>query len=557
MLKEEVLRILTDIGIKSSLEILEIPTKEEFGDISFPCFSLAKEMRKNPAEVATEISRKIQVSKYPLIFKVESRDSYVNFFFYWEKVAERLLKQIFEPLRLKRERVMIEFSQPNPVHPMHIGHARSTFLGDALANLLSYLGCKALRANYMNDVGLQVAKLVTAYSLWGRRKRPKGKPDLWLWQYYVKFHERAKDNPLLEEKAHETLRKFELEKDEKTIKTWKKIVRWCVKGFEETYKNIGIKFNVWFYETNFRGRGKEIVNKALLKGVAIKSPEGTIITNLKQYGLPDTVLIRSDGTGLYITSDLALTVHKFERYKLDSAVWVVMSHQDLYFKQLFKILELLEYEWSKRCYHFSYEAVKLPGGKMSSREGKGIMLDEVLKELMRLAYNEVNKRNPKTTRRKKMKIAKAVAVGALKYAILKIEPQNTITFDWKQMLSLEGNTAPYIQYAHTRCSGILRKAKNWKKVFRVQKLEEEEKKLIKQLSQFHSVLAQAAKEMKPHYLCNYMYELATVFNHFYEKCPVLKCDETTRNFRLTLVEATRNVLKDCLKIIGVKPLEKM
>ena len=555
MLKEEVLRILKDVGIKATPESLEMPTKEEFGDVSFPCFQLAKEMNKNPIELSVEISRKIQISKYPLLFKVEARGGYVNFFFYWEKIVERLLKQPVE--KVKKGRIMVEFSQPNPVHPMHIGHARSTFLGDSLANILSYVGYKTIRANYMNDVGLQVAKLVTAYKIWGKGKKPKGKSDLWLWQYYVKFHEAAKNKPELEEKAHETLRKFELEKDKKTIALWGKIVRWCVKGFEETYKNFRIKFDVWFYENNFREVGKEIVEKALLKNVAVKSPEGTVVTNLKDYGLPDTVLLRSDGTGLYITSDLGLTVHKFEKYKLDSAVWVVMSQQNLYFKQLFKLLELLGYPWAKNCYHFSYEAVKLPEGKMSSREGRMVMLDEVLKELTMLAYKEVEKRNPKMPRRKKMKIAKEIAAGALKYAILKVEPENMITFDWKKMLSLEGNTAPYIQYAHTRCCGILRKAKKWKKILRIQKLEEGEKQLLKKLSLFNTVVQQAADDMKPHYVCNYAYELSTTFNSFYEKYPVISAKEPVRNFRLTLVQATKNILRDCLNMLGIKPLEKM
>jgi len=555
MLKEEVLRVLRDVGIKATAESLEMPTKEEFGDVSFPCFELAKEMKKSPLELSTEISRKIQISKYPLILKVEARGGYVNFFFYWEKIVERLLKEPVEKGR--KGRIMVEFSQPNPVHPMHIGHARSTFLGASLANILSYLGYKTIRANYMNDVGLQVAKLVTAYKIWGKGKRPKGKPDLWLWQYYVKFHETAKVKPELEEKARETLRKFELEKDQKTVALWNKIVRWCVKGFEETYKNLGVKFDVWFYESNFRELGKKIVEKALLKNVAVRLAEGHIVTNLKDYGLPDTVLLRSDATGLYITSDLGLTVHKFEKYKLDSAIWVVMSQQNLYFQQLFKLLELLEYPWAKNCHHFSYEAVTLPEGKMSSREGRIVMLDEVLKELIYLAYKEVEKRNPNLPKKKKMSIAKAIAVGALKYAILKVEPENKIIFDWKKMLSLEGNTAPYIQYAHTRCSSILRKAKKWKKVFRVQKLEEEEKQLLKKLSFFNTVVQQAADDMRPHYICNYAYELSTVFNSFYEKCPVLSAKEDVRNFRLTLVQVTKNILKDCLNMLGIKPLEKM
>ena len=557
MIKDDVLKALRDAGVTCSERDLEIPKKEEFGDLAFACFQLAREKRVDPHNLALDISRKIQVSKYPSILKIEVRGGYVNFFLYWEKIAESLLKGLYEKKKIKTDKVMVEFSQPNPVHPMHIGHARSTFLGDCVSNLLSYAGCRVIRANYMNDLGLQVAKLITAYTLWGKGKRPTGKPDLWLWKYYVKFHENASADPSLEEKARDVLRKIELGKDKRTIMLWKKLVSWCVKGFKETYKNLGINFDVWFYESDFREKGKHLVDKALVSGIAVKTPENTVVTNLKDYGLPDTVLLRSDGTGLYITSDLGLTVHKFENYNLDSAIWVVMSHQNLYFKQLFKVLELLGYKWYSKCIHLSYEPVTLAEGKMSSREGRAVMLDEVLKELTKLAYEEVNKRNPKERRSRKMRIARDVAIGALKYAILRVEPEDVIVFDWKQMLSLEGNTGPYIQYTVTRCSSILRKAGKWKKVFRVQKLDEVEKMLVKALSAFDNVIQNAINEMRVYSICNYVYELAKTFNLFYERCPVLRSEGENRNFRLTLVDATMNVLKTCLKIIGVKPLKKM
>lgn len=558
MLKEETLRILESIGVKACIEDLEEP-KEEFGDIAFPCFQLAREQGKHPHLIAKELVKKVPVSKHPLLLKVEARGGYLNFFFYWEKITENLLKKILSPKERVKEkkRIMVEYSQPNPVHSMHIGHARGTFLGDALANIYKFLGHKVIKANYMNDIGLQVAKLVTAYLRWGKNKRPKGKPDKWLWEFYVKFHEEAKKDPSLEEEAREILRKFELEKDKKIIQVWKKIVRWCVKGFEKTYKDLGINFNVYFYESDFRELGKELVNKALMKGVAFRSPEMTIIADLESYGLPNCVMLRSDGTGLYLTSDLGLTVHKFEKYKLDESIWVVASPQDLYFKQLFKILELLEYEWAKNCKHFSFNLVRLPEGKMSSREGKAIMLDEVVKELVRLAYDEVSKRNPKLSKKDKLRIAKIVGVGALKYAILKIEPNDTIIFNWKQILSLQGNTAPYLQYAHTRCKGILKKVRKWKKTFRKSKLTKEEKRLIKFLLDFFRVIRAAGKDMRPNYICNYAYELCTAFNEFYEKCPVLKADKQVRNFRLTLVYAVKTVLKDCLNILGIKTPKKM
>jgi arginyl-tRNA synthetase len=560
MLKQEIVDILESVGIKTTTEILEVPPQEEFGDLAFPCFELSKVEKRNPNDIAKEITKKIDVSKHPLLLKVEARSGYVNFFFYWEKITERVLKQIFSKMRQtgKKERIMVEYSQPNPVHPMHIGHARGTLLGDSLANIFDYLGDKTIRANYMNDTGLQVAKLVTAYILWGKNKRPKGKPDAWLWNFYVKFHEEAKKDSSLEEKAHETLRKVEIEKDKKTVRTWNKIVRWCVQGFEETYKKLGIKFKVYFYENEYRNEGKELVNVALMKNIAFKSSEGTIVSNLEKFGIPNFVLLRSDGTGLYQTSDLALTKHKFEKYKLDKSIWAVSTEQNLYFKQLFKVLELLDYPWVKNCYHFSFDLIRLPEGKMSSREGRAVMLDEVIENLIKLAYEEVNKRNPKLPRRNKMKNASDIAIGALKYAILKIEPENAITFDWKQMLSFEGNTGPYIQYAHTRCVSILNKAKKWKSNLRIEKLTEDEKKLIKELTKFSNVVEQAAKEMKPHYICNYVYGLATVFSNFYQNCPVLKAEnEKLKNFRLTLVQATRNVLKDCLNLLGMEAVEKM
>ncbi len=561
MLKSEVVEVLKSIGVKASEDILEVPPHDEFGDIAFPCFEIAKIERKNPQKIAQELVQKIQVSKNPLLVKVEARGAYVNFFFYWEKISEKILRWIMSERKLdagKKKTVMIEYSTPNPVHPIHIGHARTTFLGDSLANIFDYFGYKTIRANYMNDVGLQVAKLVTAYTLWADGKRPVRKPDVWLWNLYVKFHEEAGKDPNLEEKARDMLRKFEIEKDKKTVQTWNKVVKWCVKGFEETYRNVGVKFEKYFYENDIRDDGKEIVYDMLRKKIAFKSPEGAIVADLEKHGIANTIVLRSDETGLYLTSDLGLTVHKFEKYKLDKSIWVVSTQQNLHFKQLFKILELLGYKFVNNCHHLSFEHVTLPEGKMSSREGKAVILDEVISTLTKLAYDEVNKRNPKLAKRDKMNIAKKIGIGALKYAILKIEPESLITFDWNQMLSFEGNTGPYLQYAYTRCTSILKKEKRWKPNFSATKITTEEKRLAKELMNFLIVIEDALKQMKPHHICNYAFNLATVFNSFYHSAPVLRAeDESTKRFRLTLVEATRRVLEECFGIMGIKTVEKM
>jgi arginyl-tRNA synthetase len=560
-MKNLVAKVLRDIGFEISEAEIEEPSKKEWGDYSFPCFSLAKKLRTNPMELAVYIAKKIPVDRYSFLLKVEAVNGYVNFFIYWERLADKILDEILNLKKLNignRKKVMIEFSQPNPVHPMHIGHARGTFIGDALSRIFEFCNFKVIRANLMNDVGLQVAKLCTAYILWYNGKRPNKKPDHWLWEIYVRFHEEAKNDATLEEKAREVLRKYEFERDKEIIKIWNRLVRWCVNGFKETYKKLKIKFDVWFYEHEFRELGKELVYQALAKNIAFKSNEGAVIANLENYGLPNCVILRSDGTGLYLTSDLGLTVHKFNKYKLDKSIWVVSTQQSLYFKQLFKLLELLGYEWVKDCYHCSFEHVNLPEGKMSSREGRAVLLDEVISTLEKRVREEVEKRNPKKDKRKIAIVSRKIAIGAIKYSILKISPEDQIVFEWERMLKLDGNTGPYIQYALTRCKGILKKAGRFERNFYPKSMKEEERLLIKKIGEFQFIIQKVIKEMKPYYLANYLYELSTLFSDFYEKVPVIKEeDKDIRNFRLTLVEATQKVLNLGLNLLGIEAPEFM
>ena len=565
MLEKEVLKILASAGVRTDESKLERPPQKEFGDVAFPCFELAKTEKRSPVEIARHLQQKIKLPAESMIERIEAKGPYLNFFYNYSKFGEKVLLSVNKPAEAQlKEKIMVEFSQPNPVHSMHIGHARGTFLGESLSNIYEFLGHDVVRVNYMNDVGLQVAKLVVAYEMWAKNKKVEGKPDFWLWQYYVKFHDEANKRPELEEKAREMLRKFEIVHDKKVSALWKKIVGLVIKGFEETYEKLGIKFDVYLFESDYRKPGKQMIEQALKKKIAFKSSEGAVVSNLENYGLSNTILLRSDGTGLYITSDLGMTVHKFEKYKLDKSVWVVSSQQNLHFKQLFKILELLSYEWAKDCRHFSFEHVQLPEGKMSSREGRAVMLDEVIAKLIEMAKEEVVKRDKdkKLSEKEKQKLAEQIGIGALKYAIMRIEPENLITFDWKQMLSFDGNTGPYIQYAHTRCNSILKKAGDgkgkWKKVYSAKEMKNEEKNLISMLERFHGVVAESAASMRPHQICNYLYDLTTALNNFYEKCPVLKAESAQqKNFRLTLVDATREVLKQGMHLIGMEAPERM
>ena len=563
-IKEEINQILKKADLLKHEKIdetYETPPDPKFGGLaSNICFSMSKKLKKSPNDIAEEIVKKIIIPKDSMIEKIEAKAGYLNFFFNYSKIAKISLKKILKEKNYygfsnvgKGKRVMVEHSQPNPVHPMHIGHSRSTCLGDSLANILNFLNYKTIRSNYMNNTGLQVAKLVTAYQLWGDNKKPVGKPDLWLWEFYVKFHEEAEKNPDIEEKAREILRKFEIEHDKKTTKVWNQVVNWCIEGFKETYKKLKVNFDVYLFENDYRKAGKKNVEKALKKGIAFKSNEGAIVADLEKYGLSSCIILRSDGTGLYATSDLGMTPYKFEKYKLDKSIWVVASAQDLYFKQLFKILDLLSYRWVKNCYHFSYDLVHLPEGKMSSRKGKAVMIDEVIKELVRTILKEVEKKNPKLSKEEKNNIAEKIAIGAFKYNILRVEPHKTITFDWNRMLSLEGDTGPYLQYAHVRSDKILQKAGKWKENYTVDELKKQEINLIKKLMQFTDVVEQSGKDMRPHYICNYAHELSNLFSDFYHACPVLKAEtKELRNFRLTLVKAVKITLKNSLNLLGIE-----
>ena len=559
MIQREILKILASVDIDAKPEQLEKPPQPDFGDVSFPCFHLAKVLRKNPVQIALDAASKAKIPKGSLVSKVEAKGAYINFFFDYSKFAAIVLSDLNRKISSgKGRRVMVEYSSPNPVHPMHIGSSRNTFLGDAFANVLEFTGHDVIRANYINNVGLQVAKLVTAYQLWGDGKLPEGKPDVWLWKYYVRFHEEERTDKNLEEMAKSLLRKYELESDKDVKKIWDKVVDWCIEGFKETYARSGVEFDEYFYEIDYRKPGKAIVEKALKSGAARRLEDGAVLADLETHGLNATIIQRSDGTGLYITSDLGLTAHKFSKFKLDEAVWVAGAPQELHFRQMFKIMELTGHKFAKDCRHLSYEIVGLSEGKMSSREGRAVMLDEVLDKLTNLAHAEVDKRNPEMPEGKKRKIASQIALGALKYAILRIEPQNQITFDWDQMLSLDGNTGPYLQYAHTRCLGILKKSGKFVENDSYDEVNDYERALISKLGEFRSVVESSAREMKVNNVCNYGYELATVFNSFYHNCQVVGIeDKKQTSFRLTLVKSTKEVLEKVFGIVGMEAPEKM
>jgi len=571
-------------------ETIEVPPNPEMGDIATNIsFSLAKKLGKSPVKISEEIEKEIKLSKSSIFEKIETKGGYINFFLNYEKISENLLQIIQKEKGKygssdfgKKQKLMIEYSQPNPNKPMHIGHVRNNFLGMSVNNILSFAGYETIPVNWINDRGAHICKSMLGYLLWGRKNEknqgkdwgqildewlksenewltPKDadkKSDFFVLDYYVKASDEMEKNENLDKQNREMLQAWE-NKDPKVRKLWKKTVNWVYDGWEETYKRQNCIFKKYYYESEIYERGREAVMNNL-GDLFKKTEKGTIIADLEKYGLPGMVFIRSDGTTLYQTADLPLSEHKVKDYPNAKYIWVVGSAQKLYFQQLFLVFDLLKIMKKEDCYHLAYGMVSLPEGTMSSRKGRAVWADELMDEIHDLVGKEVEKKNPELDKKKKYEIAEKIALGAIKYAMLKIDAFKDIIFDPKEVINFEGNTGPYLQYAHVRADKILQKAGKFKETYQPKELMNEEKMLIKKLLEFPEVVERSAKEYKPNLIANYAYDLSETFNAFYHACPVLQAeDEKTKNFRLTLVKAFKTTLKNSLTLLGIETPEIM
>jgi arginyl-tRNA synthetase len=555
MLKQELIKILGSVGINITEDKLEIPP-EEFGDIAFPCFELAKTEKKNPQQIAEEIAGKIKPSK--LIAKIEAKGGYVNFFLNYQKITGMILKEILKKKEKygqfgtdKRKNLMVEFAHPNTHKGLHIGHFRNICLGESLSKLLEFSGHKVFRTNYQGDIGPHIAKALWAFSNLYKCKLPKGKNKAeWLGEIYAETEKRMQDEKVANEVVE--INKKLYEGDKQIAKLWKITRKWSLDYFDEIYKELGTKFDKFYFESQVGEKGIKIVKDALKKGIA-KESEGAIIIDLEKYGLGIFVLVSKEKTPLYPAKDLELAELEFTDFKVDECIHVVSTEQNLYFKQLFKTFELIESPAANKSYHLAYELVTLKEEKMASRLGNVVLYTQLRDKVIERVLAEMKDRKMKN----REEIAKAIGIGAMKYGMLRIGPEKTIFFDWEDALKLEGNTGPYLQYAHTRCSGILRKSKKWKPLYAAKELTDYEKTLVKILSRFPKIVEQASNDLRSNYICNYVYELAVAFNNFYENCPVIKAKKDLKNFRLTLVQAAQIVLGKCLELMGMNKLEKM
>ena len=570
MFEKEILKaILSAAKVKAdeaeALNWLEVPPQPEMGDLSFPCFRLKKEVKKDPKTIAEELKKKIKLPKG--VKEVKTAGPYLNFYFDKSAQAKNVLTELFKQDKkyglsqaFKGRKVMVEFSAPNTNKPLHVGHVRNNSLGDAISNVYSAQGYTVTRMNLINDRGAHICKSMLAYINWGKNGTPekaKVKGDHFVGDFYRLFAQKLSKDAKLEKQALELLKKWEAE-DKEIRAVWRQMNAWVLEGFNETYEAFGVRFNETILESTIYKQGKDIVLNALEKGVFTRK-EGAVVAELERFGLPDKVVLRADGTSLYTTQDINLAKIKFEKYGVDESINVVGSEQNLYFRQLFKILEIMGFPWAENNHHLSYGMVYLPEGKLKSREGKVVDADQLLEQVEKLAEQELKKRY-KLSDEELADRSRKIALAAIKFFMLKVDAVKDIHFDPKESVSFEGETGPYIQYAFARAKSILKKAGSKEEIGRLDFKafkEEKEFELLSLLASYPQVLSDCHCSLSLHKLARYLIDLSSAFNSFYHDLPVLKEKGGVKTARLALVKATSIVLRNGLKVMGISALDEM
>jgi arginyl-tRNA synthetase len=550
-------RHLTPHLSKEEIErLLEIPPQETLGDFAFPCFPLARIMRKNPAAIAADI--KNALSADPAIEKVETVSGYCNFFFNKIELARRILDttilESFGKGELAR-RVVVEFASPNTNKPLHLGHLRNISIGESVARILSFCGNTVIRTSINNDRGVHICKSMLAYAALGGGATPEAqgkKSDHFVGNYYVLFSKKVAEDESWNDKAQDLLRKWEAG-DARTVALWKTMNTWAFDGFAATFRLFGIAFDKEYFESDIYKSGKEIILEGLDRGIFKKRDDGAVYADLSELNMGDKVLLRPDGTSVYIVQDLYLAVLKDREYPYDLSLYVVGNEQEYHFAVLKALFKKLGYSIADKIVHLSYGMVELPDGKMKSREGTVVDADDLIIDTKELAKAEVRERYTLSEEAMEERSLK-IALAAIKYQLLRVDIAKNMVFDPKKAIAFEGDTGPYLLYSYARASSILRKAGEMPAV-KIGAPEPSEYRLVKKLGQFPEAVRGAYDKHSPSLIAAYGFELAQVFNEFYHACPVIGSESA--GFRLALVERFRIVLKKCLWLLGIEEIEEM
>lgn len=555
---------LTEDEIKS---MIEIPQDQSMGDYAFPCFRLAKTMRKAPNLIAAELAEKLQGEQ--LFSEVSPVNAYVNMFVSREEMMKSTVSEVLEEKENfgrsdigGNKKVIVEFSSPNIAKPFHIGHIRSTVIGNSLSKIYDALGYDVFKINHLGDYGTQFGKMICAYRRWGNREDVINSPIKTLLGYYTKFHVEVEEHPELEDEARAIFTKLEQGSKEE-VELWQWFREESLKEFQRVYDMLGIEFDSYngesFYSDKMPRFEKELLDKGLLQ-----ESKGAQVVDLEEYKLGTALIKKSDGSSLYITRDIAAAVYRKENYDFYKNIYVVATQQNLHFQQLFKIIELMGYDWANQCVHVPFGMVRLEEGTMSTRHGRVVFLEDVLNGAIEKTREIIEEKNPNIENLEE--ITSQVGIGAVVFNELSNNRIKDYTFKWDQILNFDGETGPYVQYTHARCASLLRKAgeeivakaQDPKNVdFALLAKSDSAYELTKLIYAFPGVVEQAGEKYEPSIITRHIIDIAQCFNKFYHDEPIIVDDEVEKTSKIALVIATKRVIATGIGLLGMKAPERM
>lgn len=543
------------------LQLIEIPPNN-MGDYAFPCFKFAKELKKAPNMIANEFAEKIQVNE--LITEAKAVGPYINFYVNKTAFIKNVLNEVvtnkkdFGKSDLGKDKmIVIDYSSPNIAKPFHVGHLRSTVIGNALKNIFDHLGYDTFGINYLGDWGTQFGKLIVAYKNWGSEEAVKTGGISELMRIYVKFHDEAETNKSLEDEARAWLVRMQ-EGDEEALALWRWFKDISLEEFERIYKILDISFDSYNGEAFYNDKMMPIVEELKEKNL-LKDSDGAKIVELEQFNMPPCLILRSDGGTLYPTRDIAASKYRFENYNFHKCIYITAVDQKLHFEQWFKVVELMGYDYAKDLEHVYFGLVSLEEGKLSTRKGNVVLMEDLLNEAISKTLNIIEEKNPNLEN--KEQVAKDVGIGAVIFNDLYNGRVKDVTFSWDRMLNFDGETAPYVQYTGARCASVLRRATEKDLDFSDVNFDlikdDVVLDLVKLFGNFNSKLVEASVKYEPFVLTRLLVEIAKAYNKFYHENVVLVEDEELKKARLLVTYSVRNILELGLSILGIKSPEQM
>lgn len=549
-----------DIDKNDVLEAVEIPPDKAMGDYAYPCFRLAKVLRKAPPLIAADLAEKIQLPSF--VKEVKVVGAYLNFFTDKSVFAETIISKVFaekENYGKSKEgegkNIVIDYSSPNIAKPFHVGHLRSTVIGNAIYKIYEFLGYNCVGINHLGDWGTQFGKLITAYKMWGNAEAVEKDGISELMRIYVKFHEEAEKDPSLNDTARAWFVKMQ-DGDEEAISLWKWFKAISLKEFERVYKTLDVSFDSYAGESFYNDKMAAVVEELREKNL-LKESNGAMIVDLEDAKMPPCLIIRSDGGTLYATRDITAALYRKKTYDFEKCIYVTAIDQNLHFAQWFKVIEKMGYDWYKNLVHVPFGLVSLESGKLSTRKGNVVLMEDLLSEAVKKTAAIIEEKNPNLPN--KEEVAKEVGIGAVIFDDLYNGRIKDIVFSWEKMLSFEGETGPYVQYTNARACSVLRKAEEEAdgNVDFSLLTDDVTVEVIKLIASFNDKVKDAAERYEPSVVSRYLVDLAQAFNKFYHDNSILNAEENTRKARLAVVKAVSLVLTSGLALLGIKAPEQM